>query len=52
MMQVAGRHSEHYRVRDEEILVGLRRELLGPAENAPPADRAEVLTRTRRSTVT
>ncbi|MDF6062707.1 DNA helicase [Streptomyces sp. JH010] len=44
MMQVAGRHSEHYRVRDEEILVGLRRELLGPAENAPPEDRAEVLT--------
>lgn len=44
MTQVAGRHSEHYRVRDEELLVGLRRELLGPAEDAVPDDRAEVLT--------
>ncbi|MFJ5967083.1 helicase-related protein [Streptomyces sp. NPDC093060] len=44
MTNVAGRHSEHYRVRDEEILVGLRRELLGPAENAAPDDRDEVLT--------
>ncbi|MFJ4691970.1 helicase-related protein [Streptomyces sp. NPDC088766] len=44
MTHVAGRHSEHYRVRDEELLVGLRRELLGPAEDAAPDDRAEVLT--------
>ncbi|MFF3301346.1 helicase-related protein [Streptomyces sp. NPDC002908] len=44
MTHVAGRHSEHYRVRDEELLVGLRRELLGPAVNAAPDDRAEVLT--------
>ncbi|MFF3937685.1 helicase-related protein [Streptomyces phaeofaciens] len=44
MTQVAGRHSEHYRVRDEELLVGLRRELLGPAEDAEPDDRDEVLT--------
>ncbi|KPC66053.1 helicase-related protein [Streptomyces chattanoogensis] len=44
MTQVAGRHSEHYRVRDEELLVGLRRELLGPAEDAVPDDRGEVLT--------
>ncbi|MCF3175169.1 DEAD/DEAH box helicase [Streptomyces sioyaensis] len=44
MTQVAGRHSEHYRVRDEELLVGLRRELLGPAEDAVPDDRDEVLT--------
>lgn len=44
MTKTAGRHSEHYRVRDEELLVGLRRELLGPAENAAPDDRAEVLT--------
>ncbi|MFG2968547.1 helicase-related protein [Streptomyces sp. NPDC048288] len=43
MTQVAGRHSEHYRVRDEELLVGLRRELLGPAENSVPDDRDEVL---------
>ncbi|MGF0176202.1 helicase-related protein [Streptomyces sp. Marseille-Q5077] len=44
MTHVAGRHSEHYRVRDEELLVGLRRELLGPAEDAVPHDRDEVLT--------
>ncbi|MFF7769612.1 helicase-related protein [Streptomyces massasporeus] len=44
MTHVAGRHSEHYRVRDEELLVGLRRELLGPAEVAGPGDRDEVLT--------
>ncbi|MGW4980340.1 helicase-related protein [Streptomyces mirabilis] len=44
MTQVAGRHSEHYRVRDEELLGGLRRELLGPAEDAEPDDRDEVLT--------
>ncbi|MEV7811894.1 helicase-related protein [Streptomyces flaveolus] len=45
MTHVAGRHSEHYRVRDEELLVGLRRELLGPAPDAAPDDRGEVLTR-------
>ncbi|MFJ9346855.1 helicase-related protein [Streptomyces sp. NPDC101237] len=44
MTDVAGRYSEHYRVRDEELLVGLRRELLGPAPDAPPTDRDEVLT--------
>ncbi|MCF1596672.1 helicase-related protein [Streptomyces muensis] len=44
MTQVAGRHSEHYRVRDEELLVGLRRELLGPSEDAEPDDRGEILT--------
>jgi hypothetical protein len=44
MTQVAGRHSEHYRVRDEELLVGLRRELFGPAEEAEPDERDEVLT--------
>ncbi|WBO66074.1 helicase-related protein [Streptomyces camelliae] len=44
MTYVAGRHSEHYRVRDEELLAGLRRELLGPAEDAEPDDRDEVLT--------
>lgn len=44
MTQVAGRHSEHYRIRDEELLVGLRRELLGPASDAEPEDRGEVLT--------
>ncbi|MET8769655.1 helicase-related protein [Streptomyces sp. NPDC004658] len=44
MTHEAGRHSEHYRVRDEELLVGLRRELFGPAEDAAPEDRAEVLT--------
>ncbi|MFB7568902.1 helicase-related protein [Streptomyces sp. NPDC056165] len=43
MTHEVGRHSEHYRVRDEELLVGLRRELFGPAENAPPEERAEVL---------
>ncbi|MFC8873657.1 helicase-related protein [Streptomyces ardesiacus] len=43
MTHVAGRHSEHYRVRDEELLVGLRRELFGPAEDAAPEDRDEVL---------
>jgi len=43
MTQAAGRHSEHYRVRDEELLVGLRRELLGPAPDAAPDDRDEVL---------
>ncbi|WP_432184361.1 helicase-related protein [Streptomyces tendae] len=43
MTHVAGRHSEHYRVRDEELLVGLRRELFGPAEDAAPEDRNEVL---------
>ncbi|MFJ2728820.1 helicase-related protein [Streptomyces collinus] len=44
MTQVTGRHSEHYRVRDEDLLVGLRRELLGPAEDAEPEDRNEILT--------
>ncbi|MGW0571203.1 helicase-related protein [Streptomyces tauricus] len=44
MTKVAGRHSEHYRVRDEELLVGLRRELLGPAPGAALKDRDEVLT--------
>ncbi|GLP65534.1 DNA helicase [Streptomyces sp. TUS-ST3] len=44
MTQGAGRHFEHYRVRDEELLVGLRRELLGPAPGAEPEDRDEVLT--------
>ncbi|MFD8804750.1 helicase-related protein [Streptomyces sp. NPDC059597] len=43
MTHEAGRHSEHYRVRDEELLAGLRRELFGPAEDAAPEDRAEVL---------
>lgn len=37
-------HAEHYRVRDEELLVGLRRELLGPAPDAAPEDREEILT--------
>ncbi|MFH9893225.1 helicase-related protein [Streptomyces luteogriseus] len=37
------RHAEHYRVRDEELLVGLRRELLGPAPDSAPTDREEVL---------
>ncbi|MFF4087276.1 helicase-related protein [Streptomyces nigra] len=37
------RHAEHYRVRDEELLAGLRRELLGPAPDAPPDEREEVL---------
>ncbi|MFF4169900.1 helicase-related protein [Streptomyces sp. NPDC001744] len=44
MTDVEGRHAEHYRVRDEEILVGLRRELLGPPSDAAPEDRDEVLT--------
>ncbi|QOV38091.1 DNA helicase [Streptomyces ferrugineus] len=44
MTQVPGRHAEHYRVRDEELLVGLRRELLGPSEDAEPDDQGEVLT--------
>ncbi|MFJ4731735.1 helicase-related protein [Streptomyces sp. NPDC088770] len=44
MTHVAGRHSEHYRIRDEELLVGLRRELFGPPEDAAPDDLAEVLT--------
>ncbi|QNP72481.1 DNA helicase [Streptomyces roseirectus] len=44
MTRVTGRHAEHYRVRDEELLVGLRRELLGPAPDAGPDDRDEVLT--------
>ncbi|MER5377366.1 helicase-related protein [Streptomyces sp. NPDC002553] len=44
MTHVTGRHAEHYRVRDEELLAGLRRELLGPAEDAEPDDRDEVLT--------
>lgn len=44
MTHVTGRHSEHYRVRDEELLAGLRRELLGPAEGAESKDRDEVLT--------
>ncbi|MGW8631384.1 helicase-related protein [Streptomyces sp. NPDC055793] len=43
MTQQADGHTEHYRVRDEELLVGLRRELLGPAEDAAPDDRDEVL---------
>ncbi|GEC09655.1 DNA helicase [Streptomyces spinoverrucosus] len=44
MTHVEGRHAEHYRVRDEELLVGLRRELLGPAPDAAPDDRDEILT--------
>ncbi|MFE7803663.1 helicase-related protein [Streptomyces sp. NPDC057430] len=44
MTDTGKRHTEHYRVRDEELLVGLRRELLGPAPDAPPEDREEVLT--------
>ncbi|MFJ3661184.1 helicase-related protein [Streptomyces sp. NPDC090119] len=44
MTHVTGRHSEHYRVRDEELLAGLRRELLGPAPDGAPEDRDEVLT--------
>ncbi|MDR3081283.1 MAG: DNA helicase [Streptomyces sp.] len=43
MTYTAGRHAEHYRVRDEELLVGLRRELFGPAPDATPEDRDEVL---------
>ncbi|MFE7761905.1 helicase-related protein [Streptomyces sp. NPDC057438] len=44
MTQVAGRHSEHYRVRDQDLLVGLRRELLGPTVDATAEDRDEILT--------
>ncbi|MFD5814605.1 helicase-related protein [Streptomyces sp. NPDC127038] len=44
MTQGSGRHSEHYRVRDEELLAGLRRELLGPTESSESHDRNEVLT--------
>ncbi|MER5840926.1 helicase-related protein [Streptomyces prasinus] len=44
MTHVTGRHAEHYRVRDEELLAGLRRELLGPGPDASQADRDEVLT--------
>ncbi|MFF7068586.1 helicase-related protein [Streptomyces pseudovenezuelae] len=43
MTHTAGRHSEHYRVRDEELLAGLRRELLGPVPAAAPKDKNEVL---------
>ncbi|WP_316743162.1 helicase-related protein [Streptomyces sp. MK7] len=43
MTHVAGRHSEHYRVRDEELLLGVRGELFGPTEESEPQDRAEVL---------
>ena len=43
MSDMDHRHAEHYRVRDEELLVGLRRELLGPAPDAAPTDREEVL---------
>ncbi|MFB6501768.1 MULTISPECIES: helicase-related protein [unclassified Streptomyces] len=43
MNDTENRHAEHYRVRDEELLVGLRRELLGPAPDAEPKDREEVL---------
>ncbi|MDR3081679.1 MAG: DNA helicase [Streptomyces sp.] len=42
MTETTGRHAEHYRVRDDELLAGLRRELLGP--DATSADRDEVLT--------
>jgi hypothetical protein len=45
MSDTENRHAEHYRVRDEELLAGLRRELLGPAPDAAPEDRAEVLAR-------
>ncbi|MEU3288237.1 helicase-related protein [Streptomyces longwoodensis] len=43
MTDEAGRHSEHYRVRDEGLLAGLRRELFGPSEDATAEERAEVL---------
>ncbi|MFJ6387586.1 helicase-related protein [Streptomyces sp. NPDC091972] len=43
MTDATSRHSEHYRVRDEELLAGLRRELLGPAPDAAQDDRDEVL---------
>ncbi|MFJ2895717.1 helicase-related protein [Streptomyces sp. NPDC087218] len=44
MSDTENQHAEHYRIRDEELLVGLRRELLGPAPDAAPKDREEVLT--------
>lgn len=44
MTNGADRHAEHYRVRDEDLLVGLRRELLGPAEDADKDERNEILT--------
>ncbi|WP_427922217.1 helicase-related protein [Streptomyces sp. cg40] len=44
MTHGAGRHAEHYRVRDEELLAGLRRELLGPSPDAAAEEREEVLT--------
>lgn len=43
MTNATGRHSEHYRVRDEELLEGLRRELLGPAPDAAPKEKDEIL---------
>lgn len=43
MTQVAGPHAEHYRVRDEDLLVGLRRELFGPASDDEPDARGEIL---------
>ncbi|MGW1954204.1 helicase-related protein [Streptomyces sp. NPDC001920] len=43
MSGTKNRHAEHYRVRDEELLFGLRRELFGPAWEAAPEDRQEVL---------
>ncbi|GAA0650971.1 helicase-related protein [Streptomyces thermocarboxydovorans] len=43
MTQTTDPHAEHYRVRDEELLAGLRRELFGPDEEADPEERAEVL---------
>ncbi|MEV7077079.1 helicase-related protein [Streptomyces sp. NPDC093516] len=45
MSDKENRYTEHYRVRDEELLAGLRRELLGPAPDAAPEERAEVLAR-------
>ncbi|MFJ6298468.1 helicase-related protein [Streptomyces griseoviridis] len=45
MTHGTGRYAEHYRVRDEELLAGLRRELLGPTAGAEPEDLHEVLTR-------
>ncbi|MEB8337901.1 helicase-related protein [Streptomyces endophyticus] len=44
MTQANGRHAEHYRVRDDELLVGLKRELLGPSPESGAGDRDEVLT--------
>ncbi|MFD8259838.1 helicase-related protein [Streptomyces griseoluteus] len=44
MTHEAGRYAKHYRVRDEELLTGLRRELLGPATDTTPEDLREVLT--------